>query len=117
MKLCQDHWHELKNAIRQRGLWEFVTPVESSAMQTTQQELETEYPQGQEPLDPLRTISGLISEQAVMAFGAYLLTRNDCPLCEVEYNLGQGTSFEWIEVDADIVLAICRERHPVSRKE
>ena len=27
MYMCQNHWHELKNARRQRGLWRRVTPA------------------------------------------------------------------------------------------
>lgn len=113
MQICQDHWHELRNAIRQRGLWELVASGTPPTLQVTGQEAEPP----QEMLDPLRTTSLMISDQAVMAFGSYLLTRNDCPLCEVEYNLGKGTSLEWIDVDADIVLVLCKERHLIRNEE
>lgn len=55
----------------------------------------------------------MISDQALTAFGDYLETRSYCPLCEVEQNLGRGRSFEWIDVDADAVLEVCRERQLV----
>jgi hypothetical protein len=58
----------------------------------------------------------LISAQALSAFGDYLLTRQYCPLCEVEENLGRGHSFEWISTDADTVLQLCKERNLISRE-
>ena len=115
MKICQDHWHELRNAIRQRGLWGLVAPNGYLVTPTTSQELEANSEKS--TLDPLRAISLMISEQAVMVLGSSLLTRNDCPLCEIEYNLGQDLSLEWIETNADTVLALCREQNLVGNEQ
>jgi hypothetical protein len=104
MKFCHDHWHELKNAIRQRGMWGLVrsnvyaAPARQEAGQASE-------------FDPMMTATLMISEQALMAFGTYLLSHHCCPLCEVEQNLGKGLSLEWIDIDADAVLELCRQRH------
>ena len=63
--------------------------------------------------DPLDVAGHLICGQAIMALGKYLESRNYCPLCEVEQNLGRGFSREWIEVNADTVLEICRTQPSV----
>ena len=115
MKLCQDHWHELKNAIRQRGMWKFVPPDGPLKANRATHYLDARTA----PLrfDPLTMASMLISHQALTAFGDYLKTRNYCPLCEVEQNLGTGISMEWIDVNADTLLELCRERHLISSEE
>jgi hypothetical protein len=111
MQICQDHWHELKNAIRQRGMWKLVSPdqVQPLPAHITKRVLSS--PTTQWRLDPLTTATLMIYGQALMALGSYLETCDYCPLCEVEVNLGQGLSFEWIDVDADAVLELCRERN------
>ena len=114
MKICQNHWHELRNAIRQRGLWGLVSPNRYLASHITEQEL-TAKP-SQAPLDPLMATSLMISEQAIMALGPHLLTRPDCPLCEVEQNLGNGSSLGWIEADADMILQVCKQRNMAGRE-
>jgi hypothetical protein len=106
MQICQDHWHELKRAIRQRGMWKLV----SSNIVRHRPALPARR------FDPLSIASMMISHQARMAFGDYLETRSYCPLCEVEQNLGKGRSFEWIDVDADTILAVCRERKLISEE-
>lgn len=114
MQICQDHWYELKNAIRQRGMWKLVSTDTSHQLPKpiTKQVL-TATSTGS-AFDPLRVASLMISDQALMAFGDYLETRSYCPLCEVEQNLGRGCSLEWIDVDADAILEVCKERHLVS---
>ena len=112
MQLCQDHWHELKNAIRQRGLWSLVAQDGYIAAPVVSEE--TRDKPASSTLDPLTTTALMISEQALMAFGAYLLTRHYRPLCEVEQKLGEGLSLEWIDADADAMLDLCRERHLIT---
>jgi hypothetical protein len=115
MQICQDHWHELKNAIRQRGLWTLVAHDGYIAAPLVTRD---QYENSDAPtLDPLVTAGLMISDQALRAFGSYLLTRSYCPLCEVEQNLGQGTSLEWIEADADSVLHLCQERQLIGLEE
>jgi hypothetical protein len=112
MKICPDHWHDLRNAIRQRGLWGLVAPSGYLERQVTEQELAATA-----TLDPLKATSLMISDQAVMALGPYLLTCNDCPLCELDRSLGRGLSLEWIEFDADMILQVCQERHMIGHEQ
>jgi hypothetical protein len=115
MDICHDHWHELKNAIRQRGLWGLVPRGVDRHIATNPRSQSSLGPSESSNLDPLSLAVSLISAQALMAFGDYLLTRPYCPLCEVEENLGRGLSCEWIITDADTVLQFCKERNLISR--
>ena len=114
MYLCQDHWHELKNAIRQRGLWGLVPRGEDDHI-IANPRVQNGALSEPSNMDPLSLAVSLISAQSLMALGDYLLTRPYCPLCEVEENLGRGLSHEWIITDADTVLQLCRERKLISR--
>lgn len=116
MYLCQDHWHELKNAIRQRGLWGLVPRSVDSHVATNGTAQNSAGLSEPPNPDPLSIAVSLISAQALSAFGEYLLTRQYCPLCEVEENLGRELSFEWISTDADTVLQLCKERNLISRE-
>ena len=111
MKICPNHWHEVKNSIRERGLWGLVTPGGYLAANKSPQELEREA--AESTLVPLIAASLMIAEQARMAFESYPVTGSDCPLCEVEQNLGDGSAIEWIDTDADLILQVCRERELV----
>lgn len=110
MQICHDHWYELKNAIRKRGMWKLVSPETGPRVPAyiTRQTLAAASTAPR--IDPLQVATLLISDQALTAFGEYLESRSYCPLCEVEENLGRGCSHDWINVDADNVLEVCRER-------
>ena len=112
MYICQNHWHELKNAVRQRGLWSLVTPAGYLASETPDEVLELNA--AQFTFDPLMASTLMISEQARAAFGTSAATSLNCPLCEVDKNLGAGISLDWIDTDADQILKICRDRHLVA---
>jgi hypothetical protein len=107
MQICQEHWHELKNAIRQRGLWRLVTPSGYLAAESPEEILELNAMQFK--FDPLMAMSLMIGEQARAAFGLSI----HCPLCDVDENLGKHESMHWIDSDADIILYVCRQRHLV----
>lgn len=112
MQICQDHWHELKNAIRRRGLWKLVTSAGYHAAHASWQELEGKLMQSTS--DPLLATSLLIAEQACLAFKSEGFTGGDCPLCEVDRNLGEQAVLEWVDTDADLILQVCRERNLVA---
>lgn len=112
MQICQEHWHELKNAIRQRGLWRLVTPAGYLAAETPEEILKLNAAQFN--FDPLMAASLVIGEQARAAFGSTLPTGIHCPLCEVDRNLGGDQALQWIDTDADLILQVCRERRLVT---
>lgn len=113
MNICQDHWHDLKNAIRQRGMWRLVTPSGYRAAETPEEILELNA--AQYAFDPLMAVSLMVSEQARFAFGSSLVTGIACPLCEVDRNLGAGMAYDWIDTDTDLILQVCRERRLVEQ--
>lgn len=115
MQICQNHWHELKNAIRQRGLWKLVTPDGYHAANASSQELEIKLQIS--PSDPLMAASLMILQQACLAFESYQVTDCACPLCEVDRNLGVGMAIEWVDTDADLLLQVCRERDLIAIEE
>lgn len=110
MQICQGHWHELKNAIRKRGMWKLVSPETGPNLPSYFTGPMIAAASKGTRLDPLQVASLLISDQALRAFGDYVESRGCCPLCEVEENLGRGQSLEWIDVDADSILEVCKER-------
>ena len=116
MQICQDHWHELKNAIRRRGMWKLVSPdtVRQLPAHVTKRVLTSTTIEWR--LDPLSMATLMICEQALAALGDYIETCGYCPLCEVEQNLGQGRSVEWVEVNADTIFEVCRKRDLISRE-
>jgi hypothetical protein len=95
-------------------MWKFVTADGKVGANQTIQEHRLDFTAS--TFDPLVMASLMISDQALMAFGDYLYTRNYCPLCEVEQNLGRGLSTEWIDRNADTLLELCRERHLIARE-
>lgn len=112
MQICQDHWHDVKNAIRQRGLWRLVAHDGYIAAPVVTEEMAATV--SSDSIDPLKTAGLIISQQALAAFGPQLLTGSFCPLCAVEENLGDGQAMQWIDADADLILEVCREQHLVS---
>ena len=113
--MCQNHWHELKNAVRQRGLWRLVTPAGYLSPEISEEILELNA--AQFAFDPLMASTLMISEQARAAFGDALANGIHCPLCEVDENLGDGLSLEWIATDTDVILRVCRERRLIMANE
>lgn len=112
MQICQNHWHDVKNAIRQRGLWKLIAHDGYIAAPVVTEE--TNEKTLSVSLDPLRATGLMISDQALAAFGRHLLSGNFCPLCAVDENLGDAQAMQWIDADADLILEVCRARHLVS---
>lgn len=115
MQICHDHWHEINNAIRQRGLWKLVTPDGYAAASSLQFELQKHRP-GSTP-DPLVMESSLLYEQALLALGDRGTERNGCPLCEVDRDLGVGMAIEWIDADAETILQFFQAQKLVGRED
>jgi len=76
MSICQERWPDLKTAIRQRGMWQLVTPSEYRTAVIPDEILKlnaTQY-----ALDLLMAASLMAWEQAWFAFGSALVTGVDC---------------------------------------
>lgn len=104
MKICPEHWQQLKTAIEDRGLARFV----SGSGEKLATKLQAEIEQGStsaETFDPLAAANFAIWSNALEAGGPYLLFGDEegnpyCPVCESEKHGGYPASW-WIEHAAD----------------
>lgn len=115
MKFCMNHWEELKNAIKERGMWNLVAIDGHAAIYRTKQELEGTATDS--TYDPLMAANFMISGKALEMGGLYLLSGNYCPLCELELNKPTDSEeYEknwatiWIQECTDSILNYCKER-------
>lgn len=103
MKWCQNHWDELKNAIKQKGLYHLVAKNGEEVIDRVTAEL-----RGEETLanyDPLMSAFWMINGRATEIGGIYLLMGEYCPLCELDKHaknpdgseLNPKASVRWIE--------------------
>jgi hypothetical protein len=116
VNLCQKHWDELKQAIKDRGLFHLVPSTMEEAAQNAVASLE-----GQEGrFDPLMGASNTIFKNAFHAIGLPLLEPGDsgkppCPICFLlqECPCKKGADCDinnWIKYAADGALDYAREQ-------
>lgn len=79
MKFCDNHWAELRKAIEDRGLGQYINTAEGLA---TQFELDMQGRGKENIVDPLMLSFGMIAEAALERGGLYLLFGDLCPICE-----------------------------------
>lgn len=108
MKMCQDHWDKLREAIRERGLYEFVAKSGDVASEKMKAELESTADETK-PYDPLASANWGIATQAVEQGATYIMFGDYCPLCEVETHAGSSSSQDWINGCTDAILNDFRE--------
>jgi hypothetical protein len=105
MKMCQSHYEQLKDAIKDRGLWAMVSKSGIAAAQRMKKELDgTGDPKVDH--DPLLNAYFAIITNAMRVGGSYLLGQDIegqeyCPLCELGTHLGNNHVIEWINCAAD----------------
>lgn len=84
MKLCENHWGELKKAIDERGLTNFISPSPEAATKRMAAEIQgTARP---ETFDPLLYANNAIWNNALNVAGLEVMTPNEdgserCPVC------------------------------------
>ncbi len=113
MKMCLDHWNEISEGIKSRGLWGLVSKGGKEAAERLDAQSRGG---GPENLDPLRSAHNFFSIQALEQAGAYLLTGDYCPLCEYTKHAtkkGAVTAAEWIADTLDKILAHCQDQRLV----
>jgi hypothetical protein len=111
MKICKQHWQDLRAAIAERGLDRFVSSNGEEAMRKVQLQLQP----GESELakfDPLLNANFAIWNNALSAGGPYMLASKPdgtsyCPLCEVESHTDIKAQ-EWITHAADEQLQAAR---------
>lgn len=84
MRFCSDHWATLKDAIRERGLYDLVASDGTQAAKNMAAEM-TEGP-AITNFDPLMTAHNAILANAMDAAGLAIMAQNEdgsdrCPLC------------------------------------
>jgi hypothetical protein len=107
MRFCQTHWDRLREAIKNKGLNQFV----SADGETLTEKIKKEVKEEVTIPDPLFAAHNAIVEAAIKQGGLYLLGKDEegkdyCPLCEVnKYAKEEGADEDWIQGSTDDVLA------------
>ena len=101
MKMCDQHWTELRHAIAVRGLNDFVAAGGGELLERIKGELEDK-PQTKRNFDPLLSANFALMSNAIRGGGLYLLGLKPdggeyCPVCEAEAHGQTG----WIEKAAE----------------
>ena len=113
MKICTDHWTQLKTAIDERGLGGFVSKDGEEAIK----KITASYGD-RDTFDPLIQANFAIWGNALQAFGGDI-TKDDapCPLCALDNHAAtckdrecqNETGTDWIKYAADEQLENARE--------
>jgi hypothetical protein len=110
MKICPNHWQELRAALDDRGIGTIGAKSGEEAHENVMTELEG----GQAPYDPLMSCNMMIWSNGLRAGGLYLMGQKEdgsayCPICEAVAH-GHGDDAYWINSPADAALEECRKR-------
>ncbi len=113
MKICQEHWDKLKEAIEARGLGHLVAGSGATAAVITGQL------SGSDEYDPLIAANFAIWNNALEAFGLSMMYEDaPCPLCLmdkhaaecVEPDCAKNSGMDWIRFAADGQLETARNK-------
>lgn len=98
MQFCLRHWAELKKAIRDRGLWDFVSGSGEEVAARMKRSLDAEAPTT-DNWDPLMSAHSRIFEESVKVNGLAVMADGFCPIC---VSVGGGVAEgNWINGAAD----------------
>lgn len=115
MKLCQECWNELKEAIEQRGLMHLVAKGGEEAVKQIDAQLSGDT--SARNYDPLMAANFAIWNQSLSSFGLGMMAPDaPCPLChktEIESvctdpSCNKQSGHDWIRFAADDQLAYSR---------
>src|SRR5208337_525496 len=118
MKICQEHWDGLKEAIEARGLGHLVAGSGAKAAPIVTDELE-----GSDAYDPLIAANFAIWNNALEAFGMSMMYEDaPCPLCLMDKHAAEcndpgcakNSGMDWIGFAADGQLEVARNKGLVS---
>lgn len=117
MKLCQDHWGQLRAAINERGLTKYVASDSEAAVERLKSQLQPGEPE-HAGFEPLINANFAICGNALEMGGAYLVLSSQdngepyCPICEASKKLDpespQSKPEWWINNAADEQLTKAR---------
>lgn len=117
MKMCSNHWTELKKAIEDRGLMPLVHKDGQSLKESLERQMRDEKAVEKDPalFDPLIGANFAIFGNAIESGGTYLMTPDPetkqpyCPLCEMVKCVEDAKPSVWIDYAADEQLDYARE--------
>lgn len=108
MKLCDDHWLQLKQAIDDRGLGPFVAKDEEQGVDNLLSQIQGT--DTKENYDPLMSATYMIWGNALESFGIGIIQPDaPCPLCLLDNHVAECTEAtcnkqtgkDWIKFAAD----------------
>lgn len=118
MKLCQEHWNELKTAIEQRGLMHLVATSGEKAINQVVTQLNGN--DSNQTYDPLMSANFAIWGNALEVYGLAMMREDaPCPLCLIDKHLAEckesnckfkDSASDWIRFASDAQLTAARER-------
>jgi hypothetical protein len=108
MQFCAKHWVDLRTAIEDRGLLQFVNKDAISASKEVSAAFKKERDEKQ-PYDPLLSANFAIWTNALRAGGLYMMKDEYCPCCELEKNTTLKAA-DWINPCCDYILADFRRK-------
>lgn len=105
MKCCQPHWEELKQAIKDKGLYQLVHSTGEALMESMVNQLNGDH--DKKDFDPLMNAVFAIYAHYLKFAGIQAANQDECPLCAVDRKF-PGASKNWIEGSTDDQLAAAR---------
>lgn len=106
MKMCDEHYEKLKEAVRVKGMWHLVSKSGAEAVRRINSPV----------FDPLLDCCLRIYTNAVRSAGLYILEFDKeggeyCPLCELDKYGKEQNSDDWINQATDDVLYYCAKEN------
>ena len=94
MRICQEHWDQLRAIIASKGLDQFVSKDGEEAVQRLKD--------GGVDSDPLIMANAMISFAAIESFGMGAMG-DHCPLCLVKEAAGDDEAHDWLDGCTDAI--------------
>lgn len=105
MKICQNHWDRLRQAVEDRGIGHLGARDAQSAFGNMVTDLEGR--SAENNCDPLMACNYMIWSKGLEVLGLELMSEKDrCPICEALKAYEEW----WISGPADAVLEECKEQ-------
>ncbi len=111
MKFCSTHWQALRENIKARGLWDFVSKDGEEAgrkMIAKEEANEKNEPPTKDSFDPLLLAHNNIIAAFVRDRGLEAFAGDKCPICEVESSRA-GLGKDWLDGASDDMLNIATQ--------
>ena len=98
MKMCMDHWAQLRRDVSKFGLDHLIAPDSKAAVGMMARQLQGT--EGALDFDPLMNANNLLWEKAIAFIGLRMMTNKPdgsepCPACELrDYNWVEGAAYQ-----------------------